>query len=373
MDPSSCSYQRELQVLYGAIQTSSRLSRQILSQPSKGVVQKEDYSPVTIADFAIQALLACTVKAAFPEDVIVGEENASQLRNDLYLLEHVYEILRWVAGDGKDDQASYRKAMLPEGVTVPDSRERMCDLIDECGSSTPNSKGRCWVFDPIDGTKTYVRGELYAVNTALLVDGKQKLGMVGCPNLSIDAKAPVRNADVDPNGCVVYAVKGQGAYLRAMDGKPDEIFDAKWLPPHSPTLKLSDVRFVTCASMADSALTNVNESLAKNLNVDYPNCDLLPWVLRWTSLALGLGNITVWVYKNKERRGKVWDHAGAMLLFEETGGIVTDVHGKAIDFTAGRLMERNFGFVAAPMVLHKQMLTAVHDVLNDMGHKDYLE
>ena len=65
---------------------------------------------ITIADFAIQALLACTIKAAFPEDTVVGEENASQLRNDLYLLEHVYELLRWVAGDGHTDEASERRA-----------------------------------------------------------------------------------------------------------------------------------------------------------------------------------------------------------------------------------------------------------------------
>lgn len=368
------SHHRELQLLYGVHQTASRISQRILSQPAiKGVVQKDDFSPVTIADFAIQALLACTVKTAFPEDVVVGEENASQLRNDLYLLEHVYELLRWVAGDGPTDEANELRDMLPKGVTVPGSRERMCDLIDECGASTPSAEGRCWVFDPIDGTKTYVKGELYAVNAALLVDGKQKLGMVGCPNLGLEAKAPLCNASIAENGCVVYAVKGQGAYIRSMEGQPEEILDAKRLPSHPESLTLHAVRFVTCVTGVDSALANVNETLAKRLNVDYPNNDLLPWVLRWTTLALGLGNTTVWVYKNRARRGKAWDHAGAMLLFEETGGKVTDVHGKDIDLTTGRTMEGNFGFIAAPMGLHDKVLAEVHTVLKEMGYAEFLE
>jgi len=371
MDASS-THQRELEVLYGALQVSSRLSRQILSQPAKGVVQKEDFSPVTIADFAIQALLACTVKAAFPGDTVVGEENASQLRNDLYLLEHVYELLRWVAGDGHTEEASQRKAMLPPGVTVPDSRERMCDLIDECGEESPSERGRCWVFDPIDGTKTYVKGELYAVNAALLVDGKQQLGMVACPNLSAGASAPLSNASTAKEGCVVYAIKGEGAYVRSLEGSPADILDAKRLPDHSESLSLADVKFVTCITGVDSALANVNETLATRLGVDYPNCDLLPWVLRWTTLALGLGNTTVWVYKKKERRGKAWDHAGAMLLFEETGGKVTDVHGKDIDLSVGRTMDSNFGFVAAPSGLHSKVLAEVHTVLKDMGHEEFL-
>lgn len=33
-----------------------------------------------------------------------------------------------------------------------------------------------------------------------------------------------------------------------------------------------------------------------------------------------------------------WDHAGGVLIFEEAGGKVTDLDGKAIDFSKGRKM-----------------------------------
>jgi 3'(2'), 5'-bisphosphate nucleotidase len=33
-----------------------------------------------------------------------------------------------------------------------------------------------------------------------------------------------------------------------------------------------------------------------------------------------------------------WDHAGGVLIYEEAGGKVTDLDGKAIDFSTGRKM-----------------------------------
>ncbi len=45
------------------------------------MLEKDDLSPVTVADFAIQALLTATIHAAYPEDKFVGgEESAAGLR-----------------------------------------------------------------------------------------------------------------------------------------------------------------------------------------------------------------------------------------------------------------------------------------------------
>lgn len=373
-------YRNELEIIFGALQVAAKLSQHIIHSTDKGVVSKPDLSPVTVADFAIQALLTATVKAAFPGDSVVGEENASQLRADLLLLEHVYELLRWAAAYGEPEPSPDCPAHLPPGTTVPTSRELMCNLIDECGASNPSKTGRTWVFDPIDGTKTYVRGELYAINVALLVDGKQVLGAVGCPNMSMEAKAPLNNRDISPDGCIVFAVRGHGAFIRPLaDSTEVDGVQPRRLPTvdgggaDSPELKLADVQFVTCATIVDSAIKGVNEAVAAHIGAPYPGCDLLPWVLRWTGLALGLGNTTVWVYNKRNRWGKIWDHAGAMLLFEETGGRITDIHGKDIDLIAGRKLTSNCGFVAAPAALHAQVLEVVHSVLVENGHASYLE
>ncbi|KAK7420566.1 hypothetical protein QQZ08_010325 [Neonectria magnoliae] len=352
-------YSRELTVAFGALQNAARLSQSIVSSNDKGVIEKEDLSPVTVADFAVQALLTATIKHAFPGDTVVGEEDASDLRKNAVLMERVWELLN------RNSDTTQCK--------LPTTREQMCDLIDECGTSSPGGQGsgRTWVFDPIDGTKTYVRGELYAINTALLLDGKQVAGIVACPNMSLDAKAPLRNENIDPTGqgCIVFAVKGHGAYIRPLSGSAEDV-QPKKLARHAEG---QDVHFVTSISIVDSAVDGVHEIVADRLNTSFPGCDLVPWVLRWAVLAMGLGNTTVWVYKRKDRYAKAWDHAGAMLLFEEAGGKITDVRGNPIDLSAGRKISRNFGFVAAPADIHDRVLQTVHNVLREQGKQEYLE
>lgn len=63
-----------------------------------------------------------------------------------------------------------------------------------------------WTLDPIDGTKGFLRGEQYAVCLAFLVDAKVQVGVMGCPNLPVDASKPD-----GPKGCLFVAVRGQGA------------------------------------------------------------------------------------------------------------------------------------------------------------------
>ena len=63
-----------------------------------------------------------------------------------------------------------------------------------------------WTLDPIDGTKGFLRKGQYAVCLALIVDSEVELGVMGCPNLPVDAT----KADGE-RGCIFVAVKGQGA------------------------------------------------------------------------------------------------------------------------------------------------------------------
>lgn len=365
------SYQRELDVAANAIRVAARVSEHIIKDKQKDVFQKDDLTPVTIADFAIQALLSATVKVNFPDDRIVGEETASQMRSDLILLEHVYDELQWVAGHAEGPEAEAARNAFPKDCRVPDSREHMCDLIDMCGSSSPAARGRTWIFDPIDGTKTYVKGEQYAINVALLIDGEQTVAAVGCPNMTMTPAVPFRDSHVGRPGTIVFAVKGHGAFVQTIDGSAEPV-----KLPSVGDIALQDVRFVSCTTV-DSALAGVNEAVARRINpksaAEYPTCDLLPWVLRWVSLARGLGNTTVWVYKSKNRVGKAWDHAGAMLLFEETGGRITDVLGRPITLLAGRKMTANFGFVAAPATVHGEVLETVQSELRGLGHGALLE
>ncbi|KAI0379642.1 carbohydrate phosphatase [Hypomontagnella monticulosa] len=358
-------YSKELQVAIGAIQSAAKLSQAVISIDDKGVIEKDDLSPVTVADFAIQALLTATIHHAFPDDRFVGEESAADLRNNPVLLERVWELLQRLKADEAESLCK-----------LPKSPEEMCEMIDWCGFGEPGgeSAGRVWVFDPIDGTKTFVRREAYAINVALLQGSKQVLSIVGCPTISVDAKAPVTNTSLDPTGqgCIAFAAKGHGTYVRPLVTTPPHEVKPRRIEPHAESELPQALRPVSCYNMLDSGVDDVHQLVNEKLNIENPGCDLLAWVLRWVTLGIGLANMTVWVYKKRSRTGKIWDHAGAMLLFEEVGGKITDVDGKPIDLGVGRKMTANHGFVAAPRAMHAKVLHTVQQVLREQGKEHLL-
>lgn len=369
-------YRHELEVAIRVAQLAAHISRLALSLADAGGagesassddaafdLLKDDLSPVTVADFAIQALLARTLTDGFPSDRCVGEESAGELRRNPALSSRVLAILDQAVGDDP-----------PRFPSVDD----LCAVIDSCttastsGADSPS--GRVWVVDPIDGTKTFIRREQYAINIALLDRGRQLLGVVACPLLSMDATSPVVDSSVDPTGVgsILYAVCGHGAYVRPLPGAPHEV-EARRLARHADNVSSpADLRSVTCWAQLDSGVSEVHQAVAEKLGVPFPGCDLLGWVPRWAVAALGLANVTLWVYKKRDRRAKIWDHAGAMLLFEEVGGHITDVHGKEIDLSAGRELEANFGFVAAPRSLHPLVLRTVQETLREQGKEHLL-
>jgi 3'(2'), 5'-bisphosphate nucleotidase len=382
----------ELRLATSAARQAASISRTVLSQhleaaksqidvDGRGVdiahEEKQDHSPVTVADFAVQALLAASVQAAFPGDNLIGEETADMLRQDHSLREKVWELLNGLDSTQEAEERLWR---------IPRDADHMCDLIDYCGNGVPPSSAeegeasqrkRTWVFDPIDGTQAFIHGQMYAVNMALL-DGsaRQLLSVVAVPMLNADTQAPALMSDdtVDASGkgALLWAIHGQGAWVQPL-------LDHGMTPPRrlevlSDTLKPDDLRFVTFykSNTNTSGLDHVHAAVAKRLGAMYPGCDLLAWVARWVSLAMGLSNMTVWIYKKQSRIGKIWDHAGAMLLFEEVGGLITDVNGKPIDLGAGKMMTQNFGFVAAPRSLHPQVLKVVQEELRADGKGELL-
>ena len=359
-------YAKELEVALPTLQQASLLAQSIIANTDKGVIQKTDaqalISPVTVADFAVQALLSSTFRAHFPSDGLVGEESADELRQNGKLLDRVWGLLEGV-----------RARVGGEGmVRVPQDKEEVCGLVDECGSGTPAGE-RVWVFDPIDGTKGYMAGEMYAINIALLEGGKQVLGVVACPHLDSNASGSINDKSIDATGrgSVLFAARGHGAYVRPLHADGDAVPRKLDLHPKNPMVE--DLRLATCTMEPASGSLDFHKAAASALGMAYPGCDLLPWVLRWVALAMGLANTTIWVYDSPKRRGKIWDHAGAMLLFEEVGGKITDVRGKAIDLGVGRVLEGNSGFVASLGAVHGTVLEKTREVMREFGKGDVLE
>lgn len=119
-------FARELQTAVNVIQQAAKLSQAVISAEDKGVVEKDDLSPVTVADFAIQALLTSSIHHVFPDDRFVGEESADELRQNPVLLDRVWSLLQRVKGAEAD--------LL---CKLPTSPAQMCEMIDWCGMGSP--------------------------------------------------------------------------------------------------------------------------------------------------------------------------------------------------------------------------------------------
>ncbi len=140
---------------------------------------KDDMSPVTVADYAAQAVIARHLADAFGGLTMVGEEDAATLREA-----------------GRDGVA---RGSGRSRARWPGRRPGVDDVLDAIDLGNHDASGaRYWTLDPIDGTKGFLRGGQYAVSLALIEKGQVVLGVLGCPNLSADYSrsfdAPTRAA-----------------------------------------------------------------------------------------------------------------------------------------------------------------------------------
>lgn len=322
-------YAAELRTALAAVREAGRLCRAVQAQIDPGVLQKQDRSPVTVADFGSQALVCRAVGKAFPEDPIIGEEDASALRDpdNATLLERVVGHVR-----------DLRPKATSDGI---------CTWIDQ--GAARDYAPRFWTLDPIDGTKGFLRGQHYAVALALIVDGRIELAALGCPNLGHSFEAD-RGA-----GTVLTAVRGHGVHQWPMEGEGNPI-----------TVRVSDLtdpaglRFCESVEAAHSSHDDAAR-IAATLGVTAPSVRVDSQV-KYGVTARGEADAYLRLPKSAEYVEKIWDHAAGALVVTEAGGRVTDIHGNDLDFTQGYRLERNRGVIVTNGKLHDAVLEAIREL-----------
>jgi 3'(2'), 5'-bisphosphate nucleotidase len=177
------------------VRQASQLVKQVQAEMVSPALTKDDRSPVTVADFASQALVGWALTETFPDHPLVGEEDASELRQPTgkFTLEQITQFV-----------SSFVSQATPEKV---------CSWIDH-GAGEPAK--HFWTLDPIDGTKGFLRGDQYAVALALIVDGQVQVGVLGCPNLTEGYLL-----DAGGSGTLAIAVRGEGAWLTSLETGAD--------------------------------------------------------------------------------------------------------------------------------------------------------
>lgn len=223
-----------LEVAIEAAWQGGRRTLAYFQSRATGVELKADDTPVTVADREAEAVMRRVIAKAFPGHAILGEE---------------------------------------EGETPGDGRHR-------------------WILDPLDGTRTFVRGvPLYGTLVGVEVDGLPVAGVVHMPALDE----------------MIAAARGGGC---TWNGRPCRVSD---------TAALKDALVVVTDERAARARSGAYDRLVAATAMQRTWADCYGYVL----VATGRADVALDPLMN------VWD-AGPMLpIVEEAGGRFTDWRGVA--------------------------------------------
>ncbi len=318
----------EIQFLLQTTRQAMQLVQMIQGEMVNEALTKEDRSPVTVADFAAQALVGYHLALAYPNDLLVAEEDSARLKSDPAMLGQVTQFVQRLV-----------QAATPDRVTAWIDHNRV------------DGGERFWTLDPIDGTKGFLRGDQYAVALALVVEGQVMLGALGCPHLNSNAE-PIPNS-----GALFYAARGYGAW--AID-----------LQQNHTALRLNasgrgDPTRARILRSFESGHTNTSQidDFARWMNAKGEPV-LMDSQAKYAVLAAGGAEILLRLLSSKQPdyREKIWDQAAGSIVLEEAGGRISDLDGKPLDFTLGRSLARNRGILATNGPLHSSALQALRQI-----------
>lgn len=232
--------------------------------PDLAVQTKADQTPVTDADLATEDSLRGVLRRARPRDAMLGEEYG-------------------------------RTGMSP----------------------------RCWVVDPIDGTKNFVRGvPVWATLIGLMAEGEVVVGVVSAPAL----------------GRRWWAASDGGAWTGKSLTK-------------AAACRVSDVTRIADASLSYSDLATW-ESAGRL--TEFLDLSRSVWRTRaygdfWSHVLVAEGAVDI----SAEADVSLWDLAALQIIVTEAGGIFTDLAGQAtpdggtVLCTNGQLHDEALGLLTA--------------------------
>lgn len=269
-----------------------------------GTMNKEDGSPVTIADYGSQAVV-CALLQSSP---IVAEEGAQELCSNSRLLDAVTATV---------------STFLSEATPA-----RVCDWVD-LGAGEPC--GRFWTLDPVDGTKGFLRNDQYAVALALIEDGVVREGLLACPAMVYAGSL----------GAIFAARRGAGCTAYSLDLQPLGSFSVN---------TVTDFKRARLAESVEAHHTDqqATERLLQKLQIESPPLRMDSQA-KYAAVATGQAEIYLRLpnHRTPDYREKIWDHAAGSLIVEEAGGVVTDARGGALNWTTGRTLSSNSGLIVS--------------------------
>ncbi|XP_076882341.1 3',5'-bisphosphate nucleotidase AHL-like [Bidens hawaiensis] len=374
VEVESDGYVKELEVAVKAVHVACLLCQKVQQDlifdgdGNDNVRAKDDNSPVTIADWSVQATVSWILSQAFgPENVsIVAEEDIETLSKP-----DTTTILSSVVKTVNDSLSSAVRFGIKPPVTNLEPAQ-VLEAISRCNSAG-GPTGRFWVLDPVDGTLGFVRGDQYAIALALVENGQVVLGVLGCPNYPMNKEwlnyqngyrrilsrlTKPGSSGWNNNGCVLYAKKGsKKAWMEPLLSGDNGVGPAR-------QIKVSTIDNPVLATFCEPVeKANSSHGFTQGLahSVGLRNQPLRVYsMVKYAAIARGDAEIFM-KFARAGYKEKIWDHAAGVVIIEEAGGIVTDAGGRRLDFSKGMYLHGlDRGIITcAGASLHDKIMSAV--------------
>lgn len=319
-----------------AVAATCAVARRV--QLATGTMQrmtKDDYSPVTVADFAVQALVALQLKETLGSLVLVGEETAADLHED--------------RSRGLRDAVVAAVREIRPGL----AERAVLDAIDLGNHDASGSA--YWTLDPVDGTKGFLRGGQYAISLGYIEAGEVVLGALGCPNLGADFAQPFDQPA--QHGSLFFAAKGKGAFTLP-DNAADSVATSIRVAP------AGDVGTLRICESVEAGHSRIDDTqrIVEQLGIRSSTARL-DSQCKYAVVARGQADAYLRLPTRADYQEKIWDHAAGALIAAEAGALVSDIDGKPLDFSQGATLRRNRGIVCTAPHFHAPLLEAIAAIL----------
>ncbi|HUC58583.1 MAG TPA: histidinol-phosphatase [Streptosporangiaceae bacterium] len=168
-------------------------------------------------------------------------------------------------------------------------------LLGEEYGQTAGTSSRCWILDPIDGTKNFVRGvPVWATLIALMADSQVVVGVVSAPAI----------------GRRWWAASGSGAWTGRSLTK-------------ATTCRVSEVARMSDASLSYSDLADWGNGLDSFVGLAKSVWRSRAYGDFWSHVLVAEGAVDI----SAEPVVNLWDLAALQIIVTEAGGTFTDLAG----------------------------------------------
>jgi 3'(2'), 5'-bisphosphate nucleotidase len=279
-------------------------------------IEKGDGSPVTAADYAVQAIVVAGLRARLGGRVpLVGEEHADALvaarRPDAERL--VVDTVRSVLG------------WMPHA-----------DALRAIDGDEPRPGEPAWTIDPIDGTKGFLLGAQCSICLARIEGRVVTHGVLGCPRMGSGGDFGIH---LSGPGLVYGASLGGGAFEWRAGCAPAPLRRG----PGDAVL-----RWARSLNRSGNAVPSRLEPL---IGAGGPYTTVsMDSQCKYALVARGDSDLVVRLPRGSGHRESVWDHASGTLIAAEAGALVSDALGQELDFSHGSELAANLGVLCvAPL------------------------